>query len=197
MSLQTRMREILRQEAESINAVKVTDDWDLAIGAILECKGKIVSTGMGKAGMIARKFAAVLCSTGTPAGFIEAGEAAHGDLGFIAPGDCLIAFSTSGKTREVVELVQLGRHLGLGTVISITSHTDSELRDLSNIVIDMGLIKEPCSIGMTPTASMAVMGAIGDALALVTMEQKGITRHDYGLRHHGGYLGRKARLDNE
>ena len=197
MSLQARMRDILRQEAAAINAIEVTDNWERAIKSILACQGKVVTTGMGKAGMIARKFAAVLCSTGTPAGFIEAGEAAHGDLGFIAPGDCLIAFSTSGKTREVVELIQLGRHLGLETVIGITSHPDSDLRNLSNIVIDMGLIEEPCPLGMTPTASMAVMAAIGDALALVLMEKKGIGRHDYGLRHHGGYLGRKARLDNE
>ena len=197
MNIQERMRDILRQEAAAINAVAVTDNWERAVKSILACRGKIVSAGMGKAGLIARKFAAVLCSTGTPAGFIEAGEAGHGDLGFIAPGDCLIAFSTSGKTREVIELVKLGRHLGLETVIGITSHPDSELRDLSNIVIDMGLIEEPCPLGMTPTASMAVMAAIGDALALVLMEEKGITRHNYGLRHHGGYLGRKARLDNE
>ncbi len=197
MSLQARMRDILRQEAAAISAVEVTDNWERALKSIIACRGKIVTTGMGKAGMIARKFAAVLCSTGTPAGFIEAGEAAHGDLGFIAPGDCLIAFSTSGMTREVVELIQLGRHLGLETVIGVTSHPDSELRDLSNIVIDMGLIEEPCPLGMTPTASMAVMAAIGDALALVVMEEKQITRHDYGLRHHGGYLGRKARVDNE
>ena len=191
------MKEILRLEAAAIDAVRVNEDWERAIDSIAGCEGKVVATGMGKAGMIARKFAAVLCSTGTPAGFIEAGEAAHGDLGFIAPGDCLVAFSTSGKTREVLELIELGRHLGLETVIGVTSHTDSELRGLSNIVIDMGVVEEPCPIGMTPTASMAVMGAIGDALALVLMEQKGITRHEYGLRHHGGYLGRKARLDNE
>ncbi len=191
------MAEILRHEASAIDAVQVTDEWERAIDSIATCRGKVVATGMGKAGLIARKFAAVLCSTGTPAGFIEAGEAAHGDLGFIAPGDCLIAFSTSGKTREVLELIQLGRHLGLETVIGVTSHADSDLRDLSNIVIDMGPVEEPCRLGLTPTASMAVMGAIGDALALVLMEHKGVSRHDYGLRHHGGYLGRKARLDNE
>ena len=117
------MREIL--------AAEVSDVFERAVAALEDCPGKIITTGMGKAGFIARKFAAVLCSTGTPAVFIEAAEAAHGDL------------------------------------------------------------------GLTPTASMAVMAAIGDVLALVLMERKGITRHDYGLRHHGGYLGRKARGDNE
>lgn len=94
--------------------------------------------------------------------------------------------------REVCAL-----HLGLKTIISITSHPDSELRKISDIVLDMGQIKEPCRLGLTPTAAIAVMLAISDALALVLMELKGITKHDFGLRHHGGYLGRKARTDNE
>jgi len=108
-----------------------------------------------------------------------------------------VAFSTSGKTREVLEVLELGRHVGLKTVIGVTSHPDSDLRTLSDIVLDMGVVKEPCPHGLTPSASTAVMLAIGDALALVLMELKGFSRHDYGLRHHGGYLGRAARLDNE
>jgi arabinose-5-phosphate isomerase len=157
----------------------------------------VVASGIGKAGFIARKVAAVLCSTGTPASFIHPAEAAHGDLGVISAGDVIIAFSTSGKTREVVELVELSRHLTDATVICITSHPESELRRLSDIVLDMGVITEPCPLGLTPSASMAVMGAIGDALALVLMERKAVTRRDYGLRHHGGYLGHRARLENE
>lgn len=115
----------------------------------------------------------------------------------MAPGDCIVAFSTSGKTREVIELIEFSRHICDGMVIGVTSHPDSELRRVSRIVLDMGEVEEPCPLGLTPTASMAVMAAIGDVLALVLMERKGITRHDYGLRHHGGYLGRKARGDNE
>lgn len=125
------------------------------------------------------------------------GEAAHGDLGIIGPDDCLVAFSTSGKTREVLEMLELGRHIGLKTVIGVTSHPDSDLRRLSDIVLDMGIINEPCPHGLTPSASTAVMLAIGDAIALVLMELKGFSRHDYGRRHHGGYLGRAARSDNE
>ena len=121
----------------------------------------------------------------------------HGSLGLIGPDDCLVAFSTSGKTLEVVEMLHLSRHLGLKTIIGITSHPDSDLRELSDIILDMGVMEEPCPLGLTPSASVAVMLAISDAVALVLMELKGITKQDYGLRHHGGYLGRKARLENE
>jgi arabinose-5-phosphate isomerase len=119
------------------------------------------------------------------------------DLGLIGPDDCIVVFSTSGKTREVLEMLELGRHLGLKTVIGITSHPDSSLRALSNIVLDMGIQTEPCTHGLTPSSSTTVMLAISDALALVLMELKGITREDFGQRHHGGYLGRKARADGE
>ena len=149
---------------------------------------------MGKAGFVAHKFAAILSSTATPAVFIHPAEAAHGDLGMLAPGDCIVAFSTSGKTREVLEFIQLSRRMNIGSVVGITSHTDSGLRELSDVTINMGVIKEPCPLGMTPTASMAVMAAIGDALARVLMEQKSVPREQYGMRHHGGYLGKKARI---
>lgn len=193
MTMLDRMREILEAEADAIRAVEVDQSFAQAVGALEGCRGKIIATGMGKAGFVARKFAAVLCSTGTPAVYIHPGEAAHGDLGLIGPGDCILAFSTSGKTREVLALIGPGRQLGAATVIAVTAHPESELRTLSDIVLNMGEIREPCPLGLTPTASMAVMSAIGDALALVLMERKAVTRQDYGLRHHGGYLGAKAR----
>lgn len=196
MDIEARIKAVLRQEAEAILAVQVTPAFTEAVEALRDCQGKVITTGMGKAGHIARKFAATLCSTGTPAGFIHPGEAVHGDLGLVGKSDCVVAFSTSGKTTEVNEMLELGRHLGVATVIGITSHPDSELRRLSEIVLDMGIVEEPCPLGLTPSASIAVMLAIGDALALTLMELKGITRHDYGLRHHGGYLGRRARTDN-
>jgi arabinose-5-phosphate isomerase len=108
----------------------------------------------------------------------------------------MIAFSTSGKSREVLEILELARHLGVSTIIGITSHPDSELRELSDLILDMGIIEEPCPLGLTPSASMAVMLAISDAIALSLLEQKGVTKEDWGLRHHGGYLGRAARKDN-
>ncbi len=195
--IKDKIRNILDREAAAIAAVAVDDSYERAVEALLRCSGKVVATGIGKAGLVARKFAAILCSTGTPAVFMHPAEAAHGDLGLIADGDCIVAFSTSGKTREVVELIELSRHLTQAHVIGITSHPETDLRRLSDVVLDMGVIEEPCPLGMTPSASMAVMAAIGDSLALVLMEEKGITRRDYGLRHHGGYLGHKARLEND
>ncbi len=196
MNIKQKIKTILAAEAAAISAIGVDAAFEQAIEALERCAGKVVTTGMGKAGYVAHKFSATLCSTGTPAVFIHPGEAAHGDLGLIAEGDCIVAFSTSGKTREVLELIEFSRHLGSGRVIGVTSHPETELRALSDIVLDMGEIVEPCPLGLTPTASIAVMSAIGDALALVLMERKGVTKRDYGLRHHGGYLGSRARLDN-
>ncbi len=194
MQIERRVRAILDSEAEAIKAVSIDSSYDKAVELIETCAGKIITTGMGKAGFVAHKFAAILSSTATPAVFIHPAEAAHGDLGMLAPGDCIVAFSTSGKTREVLEFIQLSRRMDIGSVVGITSHTDSGLRELSDVTINMGVIKEPCPLGMTPTASMAVMAAIGDALALVLMEKKSVTREEYGMRHHGGYLGKKARI---
>ena len=197
MNIAERIATVLEAEASAIRAVRVTPEFEKALEALRDCPGKVLTAGMGKAGHIARKFASTLCSTGTPASYIHPGEAAHGDLGLIGSDDCLVVFSTSGKTREVLEMLELGRHIGLKTVIAITSHPESELRGLSDIVLDMGVIEEPCPHGLTPTASIVVMLAMSDAVAMALMELKGFTRHDFGLRHHGGYLGKRARLDNE
>jgi arabinose-5-phosphate isomerase len=196
MDIKERMRAVLAAEAAAISRVQVDDVYEQAVRTLAQCQGKVLTTGIGKAGHIARKFAATLCSTATPADFIHPAEAAHGDLGLVGVNDVLIAFSTSGKSREVLEILELARHLGVATVIGVTSHPDSELRGLSDLVLDMGVIEEPCPLGLTPSASMAVMLAISDAIALALMEVKGVTREDYGLRHHGGYLGRTARVDN-
>lgn len=196
MDIKARMRAVLDAEAAAISRVQVDDNFEEAVRVLRDCRGKVLTTGIGKAGHIARKFAATLCSTATPADFIHPAEAAHGDLGLVGKNDVLIAFSTSGKSREVLEILELARHLGVATVIGVTSHPDSELRELADFVLDMGVIEEPCPLGLTPSASMAVMLAISDAIALALLEAKGVTREDYGLRHHGGYLGRKARTDN-
>jgi arabinose-5-phosphate isomerase len=197
MNIQERISDILAAEAAAIAAVRVSPEFEKAVLALRDSRGKVLSTGMGKAGHVARKFASTLCSTGTPAFYVHPGEAAHGDLGLVGDDDSVVAFSTSGKTREVLEVLEMGRHVGLKTVIGVTSHPESDLRKLCDIVLDMGIIREPCPYGLTPSASTAVMLAIGDALALVLMELKGFSRRDYGLRHHGGYLGRAARSDNE
>ena len=196
MDIKERIESVLKAEANAINSIKVTEEFVKAVSVMQGRTGKIITTGIGKAGHIANKFAATLCSTASQAQFLHPAEAAHGDLGAVSPGDILIAFSTSGKSREVIEILELSRHLGIETVIGVTSHPDSELRKYSDVVIDMGEIEEACPLGLTPTSSMAVMLAISDALALALMEQNKISREDYGLRHHGGYLGRTARLDN-
>ncbi|NOY25335.1 MAG: SIS domain-containing protein [Oligoflexia bacterium] len=195
MDIQQRITEILAAEAAAITAVPVTAAFEDAVAVLESCSGKVLTTGMGKAGHIARKVAATLCSTALPAAFLHPGEALHGDLGLVAPGDVLLAFSNSGRTREVIDVIDLGRRLGLGPVIGITSHRDSLLRDRADVLLDMGPVTEPCRLGLTPTASIAVMLAIGDALALVVMERRAVSAEDFGVRHHGGYLGRVARAD--
>ena len=190
------MKAVIAAEASAIQSIQVTDEFVLAVEMLLQVKGKVLTTGIGKAGHIAHKFAANLCSTATPAIFLHAGEAAHGDLGIVEPEDVVIAFSTSGKSVEVLEVLELSRHLGVCHIIGITSHPDSKLRDLSDFVLDMGEIEEACPIGLTPSSSMAVMLAISDAIALALLQAKGVTRADFGKRHHGGYLGRSARIDN-
>jgi arabinose-5-phosphate isomerase len=196
MNIQERMRAVLAAEAAAINAVRIDQQHETAVRLLGQCRGKVVTTGIGKAGYIANKFAATLCSTATPAVFMHPAEAAHGDLGILSRDDVMVAFSTSGKSREVLEVCELAKHMGVTHIIGVTSHPDSELRSYADVVLDMGVIEEPCPLGLTPSASMAVMLAISDAVALALLEFKGVTRTDYGLRHHGGYLGRAARTDN-
>lgn len=197
MNLRQRMRMVLEAEASAILGVVIDEHFEEAVHVILRCKGKVLTTGIGKAGHIANKFAATLCSTGTPAVFLHPAEAAHGDLGVVGMHDVMVAFSTSGKSREVLEIIELSSHLGVAKHIGITSHPDSSLRASCDIIVNMGEVEESgCPIGMTPTSSIAVMLAVSDAIAMAVMEIRGFSRSEYGARHHGGYLGRLARLDN-
>jgi arabinose-5-phosphate isomerase len=188
-----RAREIILAEANAIRHIVLDDALVTAMDLLSACNGKVITTGMVKAGNIALKMAGTLCSTGTPSAFLHPGESAHGDLGLLGNNDVVVAFSTSGKTREVIEMLERSRRFGIKAMIGITSHPDSRIHDISDIVINMGVIQEPCSLGLTPSASTAVMMAIADAICLVLMEQKNFTKKEYGLRHHGGYLGEKAR----
>jgi arabinose-5-phosphate isomerase len=198
VNIKARMAFIIQKEAEAISNIDVTDDFEKAINLLLACPGKIITTGIGKAGYVANKFSATLSSTGTPAFFVHPAEAGHGDLGMVNPEDTIIAFSTSGKSIEVVEMLENARQLGVSRVIGITSHVDSPLRNLSELILDMGSnIVEPCPLKVTPSASIAVMQAISDALALTLMELKGFTTHDYGMRHHKGYLGSITRKQHQ
>lgn len=192
MTMLDRIRRVLRAEAEAIQAVQVTPAFSDAAFVIAGCRSKVVTMGMGKAGIVAQKMAATLSSTRTPAVFLHPADAAHGDLGVIQPGDVVVAFSTSGKTTEVIEALESARRLDPMCVIGITSHPESAFGLKCSTVLDMGRIEEPCPIGLTPTASSAVMLAIADALAIAVMELKGVTAGDFGARHRAGYLGARA-----
>lgn len=195
MDIKARMNDIIAKEAAAIQSIKVTDAFVEAVNLLLDCRGKVITTGIGKAGYIAHKFAATMSSTGTSAFFVHPAEAGHGDLGMLSENDCIVAFSTSGKSNEVLEMLQnASNNLGVKTVIGVTSHMDSPLRDLSTVVLDMGPdIEEPCPINTAPSATIAVMLAISDALALTLMELKEFTTSDYHARHHKGYLGSVTR----
>lgn len=191
------MRRIIRKEAEAVSAINVTPEFEQAVQLLLACQGKVVATGIGKAGFIAHKFAATLSSTGTPAVYVHPAEAGHGDMGMVTPEDVIVAFSTSGKSHEVIQMLEIARHLDVTRVIGVTAHTDSRLRDLSEIILDMGPdIEEPCPLNLTPSATIAVMHAIGDAIALTLLELKGFTKEEYGKRHHSGYLGSITRAES-
>lgn len=191
-----RFRKILDAEANAIMAIPLTGSAELAVRAVLKCPGKVFTTGIGKAGYVAKKAASTLSTTGTPAVFLHPADAPHGDVGVVQTGDVLLAFSNSGQTREVIETIHFCRHLGIGAVISVTSSVATPLGKLSDVVLEIGHIEEACPLKLTPTASTSAMSAIVDALALTVMEERGFTKEDFAVRHHGGYLGRKSREDS-
>ncbi|MBL7663068.1 SIS domain-containing protein [bacterium] len=191
--IKERISRILTAEAEAIKGVPINENVVRAVEMIVKCRGKVFTTGIGKAGYVAQKAASTFSTTGTPAVFLHPGDAPHGDIGVVTPGDILIAYSNSGKTREVLEVIGFAKHLGADAVISITSHPDTPLGAESDLVLSIGDIKEPCPLGMTPSASTSAMIALSDALALVAMEERGFTKEDFAQRHHGGYLGKKSR----
>lgn len=191
----TRARAVLEAEAEAIRAIQLDEHFLRALELLRRCTGKVITTGMGKVGIIAMKVATTLSSTGTPACFLHPGDAAHGDLGLVSKHDVMITFSNSGKTREVLETIARAKKLNGISLIAITGHPHSPIARQSDVVLSIGKVKEPCALGLTPSASTTAMLALGDALALVLMEQKGFTKADFAKFHHGGYLGKKARLE--
>jgi len=186
-------RKIIKGFASTIGNIKLnTLVFQLVVKKIAHCTGKVVTTGMGKAGIAMEKFSSTLCSLGVPSCFLHPGTASHGDLGVLSPDDILFVASTSGKTREVLETVESATNIGVSSIIGITSHSDSPLRDVVNHTLDMGVIKEEGHLGLAPTSSILVMLAITDALALVVAKKKGLTAEGYFQYHHSGYLGETA-----
>lgn len=189
---------ILEHEAEAVRQIPVTSAFDEAVALIVEHvhqkRGKLITSGMGKAGQIAMNIATTFSSTGTPAFFLHPSEAQHGDLGIIREEDLLLLISNSGKTRELLELVALARGLVPHMrFIVITGNPDSPLAREADICIFTGNPKEVCPLGLTPTTSTTVMTVIGDILVVGTMRRIHFSNAEYAKRHHGGYLGSKSR----
>lgn len=193
------IKQVLRQEAEAIQNIPVTGAFEKAIDIIEErvhrLKGKLVASGMGKAGQIALNIATTFSSTGTPAVFLHPSDAQHGDLGVVQPNDVLLLISNSGKTREILELVELAENLHPNLpLIVITSNKDSQLAQMADVCLETGNPKEVCILGLTPSTSTTVMTVIGDVLVVMMMKRIGFNNEEYAKRHHGGYLGHKSRL---
>lgn len=192
------IHELLQREAQAVLNIPVTDAYEKAVALIVEqvhCKkGKLVTSGMGKAGQIAMNIATTFCSTGIPSVFLHPSEAQHGDLGILQENDLLLLISNSGKTHEIVELTELARRLNPSLKkIVITGNPDSPLAKAADICLPTGHPDEVCPLGMTPTTSTTVMTVIGDILVVETMKQTGFTIEEYSKRHHGGYLGERSR----
>lgn len=192
------MQDILHKEAEAVVAIPVTEGYGEAVDLIVEHVnrrgGKLITSGMGKAGQIAMNIATTFCSTGTPAIFLHPSEAQHGDLGIIQKDDLLLLLSNSGKTREIVELVDLARNLNPDIpIIVITGDGESMLARSGNVALLTGGSPEVCPLGLTPTTSTTMMTVMGDVLVVAVMKAIGFTKAEYAKRHHGGYLGVKSR----
>lgn len=185
-------KSVIRQEAAALFklAGELDENFDAAIQLLLQTERRIIVTGIGKSGHIARKIAATLAATGSPAFFIHPAEASHGDLGMLMPGDCLLAFSNSGATPELTAILGHANRL-LIPIISIASRTDSPLARQSDVHLSLPRVEEACPVRIAPTTSTTMMLALGDALAIAVMRMRGITRHDLALLHPGGNIGRR------
>ncbi|MGC1659239.1 MAG: KpsF/GutQ family sugar-phosphate isomerase [Candidatus Acidiferrales bacterium] len=193
MSLETAKR-VLRIESEAIAALidRLDARFERAVEFLYSCKGRVVVTGLGKSGLIGRKIAATFSSTGTPSFFLHAAEALHGDLGMLAPADVLLAISSSGETDELLDLLESIKRLGV-PLIALTANPRSTLASASEIVLDIGVKEEACSLNLAPTASTAAAMAMGDALAVALLDRRDFKEHDFAALHPGGKLGKKLR----
>lgn len=200
--MKEKIKSIIAREIDAINSMPIDGVSEIAIEMIYKAvhqnKGKLVISGMGKAGQIGINIATTFSSTGTPAIFLHPSEAQHGDLGIIQENDILLLISNSGKTNEVVDLVHLSKRLHPSIkVITLSGKAQSELSDLSDLTLSTGSPEEVCPLGLTPTTSTTCMTIVGDVLVVMMMEKIGFTKEEYAKRHHSGYLGAKARNEHE
>ena len=197
MSLETAKR-VLRIEAEAIEGLVARLDarFEQAVELLLKCPGRVVVTGMGKSGLIGRKMAATFASTGTPSLFLHPAEALHGDLGMLVREDVLLAISYGGETEEILALLETAKRLRV-PLVTLTANARSTLAAASEIVLDIGVKEEACSLNLAPTASTAASMAMGDALAIALLERRGFSAGDFAVLHPGGRLGKKLlRVEN-
>ena len=190
-----RAQEVLEIEAQGIIELRdrLDESFLRAVDLLSSCRGKVVVTGIGKSGLICRKIAATLASTGRPSFFLHAGDGMHGDLGMVMKGDVVLAVSNSGETEEILKLLPHFKLNGL-KLIALTGRPDSSLGSAADVVLDVGVKEEACPLGLAPTASTTAALAMGDALAVVLLERKGFSEEDFAVRHPGGILGRKLLL---
>jgi len=192
------IKHIIAKEIEALSSIPVNDSYqqavDLIVDAVHNNKGKVIISGMGKAGQIGINIATTLSSTGTPAIFMHPSEAQHGDLGMIQENDVLMLISNSGKTREIIELEYLAKRLyPTIKIIGLTGSLSGELAQFSDVTLFTGGPKEVCPLGLTPTTSTTTMTVVGDILVVLLMKAISFTKEEYAKRHHSGYLGQKAR----
>ena len=195
MSLET-ARKVLQTELEALQGLLKRlggadgkSFWPAGEGVFC-CTSRVIVTGMGKSGIIGQKIAATFASTGTPAFFLHPAEAAHGDVGMLVKGDVLVAMSYGGETEEITQLLPTAKRLGIGVIV-LTGNKKSTLAQAADVVLDISVEREACSLNLAPTASTAAMMAMGDALAIALLERRGFKEEDFARRHPGGRLGKQ------
>ncbi len=193
-----RAKKVLDIEARAILdlAKKIDKNFDKAINFLTKVKGRVIVTGMGKPGFIAQKISATLSSTGTPSLYLHPAEALHGDLGRVTKEDCLLTFSNSGETEEVIKLLPIVKKIGV-RLIAIVGNTKSTIARNADFILDVSVKKEACSLGLAPTTSTTAMLAMGDALCVSLLDRKGFKEKDFAFYHPGGTLGKRLLLKVE
>ncbi len=191
MSLESGKR-VLRIEAQAIQDLmaRLDDAFERSVELLFACKGRVAVTGMGKSGIVGRKISATLSSTGTPSFFLHPAEALHGDLGMLAPGDVMIAVSYGGETREIIALLDAVKRLEI-KLVALTGNPKSTIAQASDVVLDVSVNEEACSLNLAPTASTTVAMAIGDALAVALLEKRDFRHDDFAALHPAGSLGKR------
>jgi arabinose-5-phosphate isomerase len=189
------MRNVFEIEIEALQTVmkNISDEFGLAVRAIANCRGRVIVTGIGKSGIIANKIAATLTSTSTPALYVHAGEALHGDIGIVSPDDVLVAIGKSGESGELTTLLPMIRKIG-ATIIAITANPDSRMAKSADIILELKIPREACPLNLAPTSSTTATLVVGDAIAVALMKLKKVSTADFARRHPGGQLGRRLLL---